>query len=70
MAMELSPNIRAGSKHFGTKCVDFWDRLVPENLVLEQVELVECVFLLDRMLAIFLVRKLERKSNLSVYFLG
>ena len=50
--------------------MDFWVRLVLENLVLEQVEPVECVFLLDRMLAIFLVRKLERKSNLRVYFLG
>ena len=70
MAMELSPNIRAGSKQFGTNCVGLWVHLVLENLVLEQVEPTECVFLLDRMLIVFQVRKLERKSSLHVYFLG
>ena len=48
----------------------FWVRLVPENSVLGQVEPTECVFLLDRILAVFLVRNLERKSSLHVYFLG
>ena len=53
MAMELCPNIRVDSKQFGTNFVGFSVRLVPENSVLEQVEPAECVFLLDRMLAVF-----------------
>ena len=35
MAMEFFPNIRAGSKQFGTNCVGFLVRFVPENLVLK-----------------------------------
>ena len=44
----------------------FWVRLVLKNSVLEQVEPTECVFLLDHMLAVFLVRKLGKKNLVSM----
>ena len=44
MAMELSPNMGAGSKQFGTNCGVFWALLMPETVVLVQVEPAEDMY--------------------------
>ena len=58
MAMELSPNMGAGSKQFGTNCGVFSGHCwIPETLILVQVEPAEYARFVCYC---FLLRKLEK----------
>ena len=70
MAMELSPNIRAGKKQFGTNCVSFLVHLVLENSALEPVKPTEnvCMVLDCECLLFFWLENWKKKNPVCMSY--